>query len=240
MTFPEIVNYRRSVRNYKAQAIDTQKVKHCLELATRAPNSSNMQLWEFYHITSPSVLKELAVACLNQESATTAQQMVVFVTRQDLFRKRAKEMLLLETYNINKNSPEEKQAKRIGRWKLYYGRVMPFLYARFFGVLGLIRKLLVNIVGLFRPIVYQVSEGDMRVVVHKTCALAAQTFMLAMANEKYDTCPMEGFDSRRVKRLLNLPFGAEVNMIVSCGIREDKGVWGDRMRIPFEEVYREI
>jgi nitroreductase len=95
-------------------------------------------------------------------------------------------------------------------------------------------------VGLFRPIFYQVSEGDMRVVVHKTCALAAQTFMLAMAHEGYDTCPMEGFDSRRVKRLLKLPYGAEINMIISCGIREENGIWGDRMRVPFEEVYKKV
>jgi nitroreductase len=80
----------------------------------------------------------------------------------------------------------------------------------------------------------------MRVVVHKTCALAAQTFMLAMANEKYDTCPMEGFDSVRVKRMLRLPYGAEVNKVISCGIREEGGVWGDRMRVPFDEVYKEI
>ena len=83
-------------------------------------------------------------------------------------------------------------------------------------------------------------KNDARVVVHKTCALAAQTFMLAMSNEGYDTCPMEGFDSRRVKNILNLPFGAEVNMIVSCGIRDEKGVWGDRMRVDFEEVYKRL
>jgi nitroreductase len=240
MTLAEIINYRRSVRNYKDLSIDTEKVKHCIQLATLAPNSSNMQLWEFYHITSPETLKKLSVACLNQESATTAQQMVVFVTRQDLYQKRAKKMLELETQNISKNSPKEKQSKRINRWKLYYGKVMPFLYLRFFGMLGMVRKFLVNIVGLFRPIIYQVSENDMRVVVHKTCALAAQTFMLAMANEMYDTCPMEGFDSRKVKRMLKLPYGAEINMVISCGIRDEKGVWGDRMRIPFDEVYKHI
>lgn len=149
-------------------------------------------------------------------------------------------MLELETQNISKNSPTEKQAKRINRWKLYYGKVMPFLYLRFGGIFGMVRKFMVNLVGVFRPIIYQVSENDMRVVVHKTCALAAQTFMLAMANEMYDTCPMEGFDSRRVKRILKLPYGAEINMIISCGIRDEKGVWGDRMRIPFKEVYKEI
>lgn len=240
MTLEEIINYRRSVRHYKEMPIDPEKVKHCIELATLAPNSSNMQLWEFYHITDPEMLKKLAVACLNQESATTARQMVVFVTRQDLYRKRAKKMMELETQNVLKNSPEAKQGKRIKNWKMYYGMVMPILYSRFFGILGIARKLLVNMVGLFRTITYQVSENDMRVVVHKTCALAAQTFMLAMAGENYDTCPMEGLDSRKAKRILELPCGAEINMIVSCGIREEKGVWGDRMRIPFDEVYHRV
>jgi nitroreductase len=173
-------------------------------------------------------------------AATTAQQMVVFVTRQDLYNKRAKTMIALETQNVLKNTPADKQEKRIKRWQMYYGKVIPFLYARFLGILGLIRKVIVNIIGLFRAITYQVSENDVRVVVHKTCALAAQTFMLAMANEQYDTCPMEGFDSRKVKKILNLPFGAEINMVISCGIREEQGVWGDRMRVPFNEVYQRI
>ena len=240
MTLEEILNYRRSVRHYKNLPIDPEKVKHCIELATLAPNSSNMQLWEFYHITDPEILKKLAVACLNQESATTARQMVVFVTRQDLYRERAKIMMALETQNVLKNSPKEKQEKRIKNWEMYYGKVMPILYSRFSGILGMVRKILVNIVGLFRTITYQVSENDMRVVVHKTCALAAQTFMLAMASENYDTCPMEGLDSRKAKSILKLPCGAEITMIVSCGIRDEKGVWGDRMRIPFDDVYQRI
>jgi nitroreductase len=240
MTFEEILNHRRSIRHYKNTPIDIEKVKHCIELATLAPNSSNMQLWEFYQIVDPIVLKKLSIACLNQESATTAQQMVVFVTRKDLYRSRARKMMELETKNVTSNSPKLKQVKRIKTWKLYYSKIMPLLYSSFFGILGLLRKMVVTIIGLFRPIVLQVSENDMRVVVHKSCALAAQTFMLAMANERYDTCPMEGFDSRRVKRILNLPHGAEINMIISCGLRDENGVWGDRMRIPFNEVYHKI
>jgi len=149
-------------------------------------------------------------------------------------------MIELETQNVLKNSPEAKREKRINSWKMYYGYVMPILYSRFLGILGIVRKIIVNIVGIFRTITYQVSENDVRVVVHKTCALAAQTFMLAMANESYDTCPMEGLDSRKVKSILKLPMGAEINMIVSCGIRDKKGVWGDRKRIPFNEVYQRI
>ncbi len=240
MNFEELLNYRRSVRRYSATPIDSEKVKQCLMQATLAPNSSNMQLWEFYHVTSPDKLKQLTAACLNQQAAATAQQIVVFVTRQDLYRKRAAKMSELETLNVQQNSPKEKQEKRIKRWKLYYGIVMPFLYSRFLGIFGFFRKIMVVIIGLFRPITYQVSENDMRVVVHKTCALAAQTFMLAMANQGYDTCPLEGFDSTRVKRILKLPLGAEINMVIPCGIRDEGGIWGNRMRVPFDEIYHTV
>ncbi len=91
MSFEEIVNFRRSVRLYTKQSISTEKVKHCIELARLAPNSSNMQLWEFYHIISPEILKEISVACLNQQSAATAQQIVVFVKGRIYFASEPKE-----------------------------------------------------------------------------------------------------------------------------------------------------
>lgn len=75
--------------------------------------------------------------------------------------------------------------------------------------------MLAQVVGLFRPIVRQVSEGDVRVVVNKSCALAVQTFMLAMSEAGYDTCPLEGFDSVLVKRALGLPYDCEINMLIT-------------------------
>lgn len=240
MNLEEILKYRRSVRVYKKdQPIDTERVKHCLELATLAPNSSDMQLWEFYHITQPGLMAKVSEACLSQPATSTAAQIVVFVTRQDLYRQHAKFVLDFEKGNIQRNSPEERREKRIKDRELYYGKLMPFIYARFFGLLGFFRVLLVNTVSLFRPMLLQVSECDMRVVVHKSCALAAQTFMIAMANEGYDTCPLEGLDSRRLKKLLGLPRGAGINMVISCGVRDgNKGIWGERCRLPFDEVYR--
>lgn len=35
-------------------------------------------------------------------------------------------MMALETQNVLKNSPIERQEKRIKRWELYYGKVIPF------------------------------------------------------------------------------------------------------------------
>lgn len=242
MNLEEVLNFRRSVRVFdKNKPLDPVKVKHCLELAALAPNSSNMQLWEFYQVTEPELMAKISKACLGQSATATASEIVVFVTRQDLYRQRARFVLDFEKGNIRRNSPQERQKKRIRDRELYYGKVMPFLYARFFGILGLFRVLLTKVIGLFRPIVREVSESDMRVVVHKSCALAAQTFMIAMANEGYDTCPLEGFDSKQIKKLLKLPCGAEVNMVIPCGIRDgNKGIWGERGRVPFDEVYHRL
>ena len=84
------------------------------------------------------------------------------------------------------------------------------------------------------------GQTDMRTVVHKSCALAVQTFMLAMSEQGYDTCPLEGFDSLLVKKALGLPHDCGINMVITCGVRTDGGVRGDRFRLPFEEFYHKI
>ena len=61
--------------------------------------------------------------------------------------------------------------------------------------------------------------------------------MISMAANDYDTCPMEGFDSKRVKAILGLPSAAMITMVISCGIRGKGGVYGPQFRVPFNEVY---
>ncbi|MDA0940582.1 MAG: nitroreductase family protein, partial [Bacteroidetes bacterium] len=84
-----------------------------------------------------------------------------------------------------------------------------------------------------------VGWSDMRVWAHKTTALSAAHFMLAMRAEGYDTCPMEGMDSRRVKKILGLPWKAEVCMVISAGRRTAKGIYGDRFRFPKNSFFNE-
>lgn len=91
-----------------------------MELATLAPNSSNMQGWEFYHITQPELLAKVSRACLDQKETSAAPQVVVFVARGDAYRKHARFVLDFERDNIHRNSPEERQAKRIKDRELYY------------------------------------------------------------------------------------------------------------------------
>ena len=239
-TASEAITYRRSTRVYKDDSIDTDKVKQCLVNASLAPTSSNLQLWEFYHITDKTVLSKLAEACFNQSAAKTAKQMVVVVSRKDLWRKRAKANIEFLNKVYNKPDLSERDLKRKTMATNYYKKLIPTIYIDFLGILGYIKFFVFQIVGLFKPIYRQTRLSDMRIVAHKSAGLAAQNFMISMAAIGYDTCPMEGSDTLRVKRILGLPRGAEINMVISCGIRDDNGIYGPRFRVPFEDVYVEV
>jgi nitroreductase len=239
-TVSEAITYRRSTRVYTNESIDSEKVKQCLVNASLAPTSSNLQLWEFYHITKNETLEKIAKACFNQSAAKTAQQLVIVVARKDLWRKRAKANIDFLNQVYDKEDLSERDVKRKKMAINYYNKLIPTIYMDFLGILGCIKYIIFQIVGLFRPIYRQTRLSDMRIVTHKSAGLAAENFMISMAAIGYDTCPMEGSDTLRVKQILKLPRGAEITMIIGCGIRDEKGVYGPRFRVPFEEVYFEV
>lgn len=232
-TVSDAIKYRRSVRKFDSKKnIDDDLVKKCIINASLAPTSSNLQLWEFYHITDKNLLSKISKCCFNQPAAKTAKQIVVTVVRRDLWRKRAKANLIF--FNSKKNSLSDKQFKLTQK---YYKEIVPFVYKDFLKILSLLKYLFAYIIGFFRVMYRQLNNSDLRIIAHKSAALASQNFMVSMAGFNYDTCPMEGFDSIKVKRILKLNSKSEINMIIGCGIRLEEGVYGERFRIPFEKIY---
>ena len=95
-----------------------------------------------------------------------------------------------------------------------------------------ILKILIFFIGIFKVVPREpTSLSDMRVWAHKTTALACENLMLALRAYGYDSCPMEGMDSNRIRRMLNLPKKAEVCMVISVGKRGNNGVYGKRFRL---------
>jgi nitroreductase len=236
----DAIQFRRSVRIFKSElALDDEKVKQCIANAVLAPTSSNLQLWEFYQITNPTLLKKMNTACLGQNAAKTAQQLIVIVTRKDLWQKRAKaNVAFLKSQYGSKEKAD--YTKREAFALNYYEKLIPSIYIDFLGLLGGLKYLIFHTIGLFKPTYRQVRNSDMRIVAHKSAGLAAQNFMISMAAIGYDTCPMEGSDTKMVKSILNVPSGAEINMVIACGIRDENGVYGPRFRVPFNEVYKKL
>ncbi len=232
-TVSDAIKYRRSVRKFDSKKdLDDDLVKKCIINASLAPTSSNLQLWEFYHITDKNLLSKISKCCFNQPAAKTAKQIVVTVVRRDLWKKRAKANLIF--FKSKKNSLSDKQFKLTQK---YYKEIVPFVYKDFLRILSLFKYLFAYIIGFFRVMYRQLNHSDLRIIAHKSAALASQNFMISMAGFNYDTCPMEGFDSIKVKRILKLNSKSEINMIIGCGIRLEEGVYGERFRIPFEKIY---
>ncbi|SOE23066.1 Nitroreductase [Spirosomataceae bacterium TFI 002] len=235
-TLNELVNERRSIRRFDAShKFDHSAVERALELAVLSPNSSNLQLWEFHRVISPEAKEQLVTISMGQGAARTASEMVVFVSRLDKWKERANWNLDKIKSQVENPSSLTKQEKR---GMDYYAKIIPLFYDNFpWPLKTLLRKAIVLFRGLAgKPMMQLTTKADQRVVTHKSTALAAQTFMLAMQNEGYATCPMEGFDEKMAKKLLNLPSKAEITMIVACGKATPEGVTNPRWRVPLNEI----
>ena len=127
----DAIRHRRSVRIQSDRPIEAPLVKACIQNATLAPNSSNMQLWEFYHITSTKAKKEIRTACFNQSAAKTAQQLVIPVVRMDLWKSRLealKQNLINQFKSSEERNPEE-EAKAFA----YLEKDLPKVYQKNLG-----------------------------------------------------------------------------------------------------------
>ena len=230
--FIKVVESRRSVRVYNDEKIPEKDVISCLELALLAANSSNLQSWEFYWVKSSEKKKKLIQYCLNQPAARTAQELIVCVAKPMAWKKNGKKMLELLK---SKGNPPEAVVN-------YYKKIVPLAYDQgFLGIRGFFKKIVIFFLSFTRPIPREpVSFSDMKVWAQKTTALACQNLMLSFRAYGYDSCPMEGIDSSRIKKLLNLPKSDQICMVISAGKRASNGVYGKRIRFNKEDFIKTV
>lgn len=230
--FNEIVEERRSVRKFDTEvSFDHDAVKRSIERAILSANSSNMQLWEFYRVRSEKAKADLVPICLGQNAAKTANELVVFVARPDLWKDRQQQLVKhFQTFMPDK---EERKAKLTYQ---YYEQWIPELYNVKVPFIHDLKMKALILKNNSKPFMRDIFTRDVPIITHKSVALAAQTFMLSIKAEGYDSCPMEGMDSVRLKAYLKLPKAAEISMVIGVGKGLPEGIYGKRFRIPNEEV----
>ena len=69
MDFFETVNKRRSVRKFTNIEVPEAVMRKCLKASLLAPNSSNLQPWEFYWIRNLKKKEQVVKACFSQNAA---------------------------------------------------------------------------------------------------------------------------------------------------------------------------
>lgn len=95
--------------------------------------------------------------------------------------------------------------------------------------------------GFFKPVPREpTSNSELKTWAVKTTALACENLMLSLRAAGYDSCPMEGFDGVRVKRILQLPTDAVIVMGISAGKRADNGVYGPQLRFDEDRFIHEV
>jgi diaminopimelate decarboxylase len=222
--FSGIVDARRSVRIFdSAQSVPATVIHKAIDHALLAPNSSNLQMWEFYWVRNEEKKKRLVKACLSQPAARTAAELLVCVARTDTWGANRQRMIDLLQRNDKAPDPVLK----------YYKKLIPLAMNQGpLGIYGLIKTIGVWCAGLFKPVPRQpTSKADMRVWAVKSTALACENLMLSLRSQGFDSCAMEGFDSVRVKKILGLPRrGSEIVMVIGTGAGKPEGFYGPRIR----------
>jgi nitroreductase len=229
MEFFEAVKARRSIRKYTLTPVPAEVIHKALDAALIAPNSSNLQTWEFFWVRTPAIKKKLVEACLNQSAARTAQELIVVVANPSLWKRTRPEMA--------KFVREVKAPKMV---HAYYDKLVPAVYGYLF--LAPFKWLAFNLIGIFKPIVRRpVTRRDIEEVSIKSAALASENFMLAITAQGFASCPMEGFDEPRVKKMLKLSWGSRVVMVISVGEGDLlRGTWGPQIRFQRDWFVKEI
>lgn len=72
MDFLETVRKRVSIRKYKDQPVEKEKIDLLMDLMRIAPSAANRQEWKFVAITDPGQLEKMRVCCESRGPAMTA------------------------------------------------------------------------------------------------------------------------------------------------------------------------
>lgn len=220
--FREVVESRRSVRRFTDTPIPDEVLTECLRLAMLAPNSSNLQPWEFYVIDSVDARQQAIKNCMNQNAAKTAVRLIAVVARTDNWQDHAKQIL--------REYPDKPVPKKV---KDYYSKVVTLDFLRGpinaisvgkWGVVNVIRRTK----GPIKSPYY--TFDDVKNWATNNTALAAQNLMLALRAHGFDSCAMGGFDEPAMKKLLQLGHKHHVVMMIGAGERADKGIYHSQFR----------
>nr|WP_298172920.1 nitroreductase family protein [uncultured Pseudomonas sp.] len=222
--FRDLVESRRAVRRFTAETVPDGVIRECLELAMLAPSSCNLQPWSFQVVRDPTLLQRLQQVCLDQ-SAAKAPLLIAVLAHSDRWKQACADVLRFW--------PEPSVPKAITH---FYGKTAPFQYDQgWLGWRGLFKRQLVRLMGLRRPVMRSPNSlQQMRLWAVKSTALAAQNLMLAFQSHGYSTCPMEGFDEKRLRQLLPIAKGALPIMLLAVGMPAERAVYIPRLRFPPE------
>ncbi|MFZ0957937.1 MAG: nitroreductase family protein [Candidatus Sulfotelmatobacter sp.] len=203
---------RRAVKVFEPVEISEGLREQILNAARHAPSSFNSQPYKFYWVGSGARKAAVAKLCLGQKPAETASALVVAVADLGSLSTTAQgqlEWMRSSNFTEAKLRDFERKAK-IGRILFMPGP---------FGMFAAIKRALFRVLNLRMVIgMPPLSRQDLFKWATKSTSLACQNLMIAAEALGMNTCPMEGFDGRRLSRYLRLSGRHhEIVMVIAIG-----------------------
>jgi len=221
---------RRAVKLFEPVEISQQIREQILNAACHAPSSFNMQPYRFYWVATAKGKTAVAKLCLGQSPAITASALVVAVA--DIGSLAATSQSQLEWMRSRSEFGEAKvrdyeRTAKIGRVLFMPGP---------FGIFGAVKWAVFRLVNLWKTVgMPPVFRQDLFKWATKSTSLACQNLMIAAEALGLNTCPMEGFDGRRLSGFLELSGRHhEIVMVIAIGERSHAYVEPPQWRRPLD------
>lgn len=225
----DVIFQRRAVKLFEPVVIAQGPRERILNAARHAPSSFNVQPYRLYWVESAAKKAEVARLCLQQAPAETASALVVVVA--DIGSMTATTQGQLE-WMRRSNFAESKirdyeRTARIGRILFMPGP---------FGIFNVIKRALFRLLNLWQTSgMPPLSRQDLLKWATKSTSLACQNLMLAAEALGFNTCPMEGFDRRRLSQYLGLSARHhEIVMVIAIGKKSHAYIEPPQWRRPLE------
>ncbi len=226
--FQAVNRFRRAIRKFDSTPIPEDEVCALLEEAAFAPSSGNLQPYEFHWIREPALKAKVALACNGQQAAASSTDLIVVVASPAI-AKRTAEAQLAHVEASPKLGPDSKAyyRKQLGKFQKILRLGSSPLWSP-----------LVFLAGLIRPSLSLLPIGHIgsRQWAARNSLFAAHTLILGAAAKGIDSCPMEGFSAPKVAKLLGLPRGSVIPLVIALGYRADDARIEDRWRRPLTNV----
>lgn len=183
-----------------------------VEIAHWAPSGYNLQPTHFTLVTDADQRRDLCIACLNQRPVAEAPAVIVVSGDRDV----------VDRHFLRMIAAEQEAGSIKPAYEAMLRKVVPLAFNRGPLGLGLLWKAtLLPIVRLFKPIP-ELPAVHPRFWLAKQTSLAAMNLMLAAEAAGLATLPMEGFDERRVRRVLGMPRSQVVTLVIPIGYPTDE------------------
>lgn len=220
--------FRRAIRKFDATRIPEEDISALLAEVAFAPSSGNLQPYELHWIRDASLKDSVALACNGQQAAASAQDIIVVVASPALAKRNARAQLA----HVDASSTLEQRSKAYHRKQI--GKFQKILAV---GSSAAWSPLL-SLAAWIRPSLSLLPVGHIgsRHWAARNAIFAAHTFMLAAAAKGIDSCPMEGFSASKIIRILDLPRGSVIPLVIALGYRADDARIEERWRRSMTDV----